>query len=282
MSFPVPLMRAFAAGILLVAALAGCGEHRSAAAAVRTEVVSGPGTRSILVLHPEAEGRRPIVVAYHGSGGDADQMRALGRRLAERGFVVFAPNWRTDLSSQQGVVDAARDAECGYRYARRVAHRYGGDLRLPVTFVGWSLGALFAVQAGLEEHVDPTGRYVRCFTEVPRPNLIVAVDGCYYETPDGGRIGLLDPTTWRNPRTRVSVVVGERDQVCPARQSRRLSTDLRARGYAVRYTGLPGADHFAPVFLGQARGRWTPAPGASAGEKTVETVVGLVKAARAG
>jgi acetyl esterase/lipase len=63
-------------------------------------------------------------------------MAEIGKRLAGNGFVVFAPNYRTDLSTEQGIVNAVRDAECGYRYARSIASDYGGDLDRPLTFVG--------------------------------------------------------------------------------------------------------------------------------------------------
>lgn len=279
MSFPAQAFRVTMAALLLAVVLVGCGGHDTGLPAVQYRVVSGPGTRQILVISPKAKGSWPVVVAYHGSGGSADQMREAGKRLAQRGFVVFAPNWRTDLSSQQGVVDAVRDAECGYRYVRTVAARYGGDLRRPVTWLGWSLGALFTVQAGLEERVDPTGKYVTCYSEVPRPDVIVAVDGCYYAF-QGRPIAWLDTGTWDSPRARLTVVAGEKDEVCPAAQSLRLSKALRAHGYSARYIPLPGADHFSPMFLSETGGRWSPAPGSQAGLRTIEAVVAAVKAAR--
>jgi esterase/lipase len=67
-----------------------------------------------LVFEPDAGllAGRP---AFHGFNGSADQMAEIGKRLAATGFVVFAPNYRTDLSTEQGIVNAVRDAECGYR-----------------------------------------------------------------------------------------------------------------------------------------------------------------------
>lgn len=86
-------------------------------------------------------------------------------RLAATGAVVFAPNFRTDLTSEAGVVDLVRDAECGYRYVRTIASDHGADLSRPVVWVGWSLGAVFAVQAGLDESIDPSGEIISCFSD---------------------------------------------------------------------------------------------------------------------
>ena len=85
-----------------------------------------------------------------------------------------------------------RDAECGYRYARSIASDYGDDLDRPVTFVGWSLGALYAIQSGLDEAIDPTGEYLSCFTEAARRQIIVAASGCYHEF-EGTPFDLLEP-----------------------------------------------------------------------------------------
>jgi len=214
-------------------------------------------------------------MAYHGLGGDRGQMAELGRRLAASGLLVFAPDVRTDVSTQQGIVDAANDSECAYRYARRVARDYGGDLHLPVTFVGWSFGANYAVQGGLDEQLDPTRQFVSCFTDVPRPDVIVALDGCHYEFA-GQPSTLLDPAEWGNPGAHVVLAVGAADTVCPAWQSEELATDLRSRGYAVQYEVLAGADHFAPVFLAAGEGGTVPAPGSPAGDRTVQLITAAV------
>jgi fermentation-respiration switch protein FrsA (DUF1100 family) len=83
---------------------------------VRSRVVGDENTQDILVFEPDAEGSWPVVLAFHGFNGSADQMAEIGKRLAATGFVVFAPNYRTDLSTEQGIVNAVPDAECGYRY----------------------------------------------------------------------------------------------------------------------------------------------------------------------
>jgi dienelactone hydrolase len=242
---------------------------------VREQVISDPTTQQIQVFRPAGNGSWPIVMAYHGLGGDRGQMAELGRRLAASGLLVFAPDVRTDVSTEQGVVDAANDSECAYRYVRTVARDYGGDLHLPVTFVGWSFGANYAVQGGLDEQLDPSRQFVSCFTDVPRPDVIVALDGCHYEF-QGQPSRLLDPAQWGNRRASVVLAAGAEDTVCPARQSEQLATELRNRGYTVRYEVLPRADHFAPVFLAAGENGTVPAPRSPAGERTVRLITGAI------
>jgi fermentation-respiration switch protein FrsA (DUF1100 family) len=180
-----------------VLVLASCAEDSSnAGSEVTSEVVSHGATPDMLVFPPDAEGPWPVIVAFHGIGGTGDDMAEIASRLAREGSVVFAPTYRSDISSQEGFIQAAVDAECGYRFARSIAAEYGGDLDQPVTFVGWSLGATAALGIGLTEEIDPTGEFVSCFGQVPRPDIIVAISGCHYE---GGQVAW---STRRRGRTR--------------------------------------------------------------------------------
>ena len=262
--------------IVLALLTAACGNGGGdAARGVREQVVSDPTTQDILVFRPDGEGSWPIVMAYHGLGGDAHQMTELGRRLAAAGLLVFAPDVRTDVSTEQGIVDAANDSECAYRYARTVARDFGGGLGLPVTFVGWSFGANFALQGGLDEQLDPSRQYISCFTDVPRPDVVVALSGCHYEF-QGRPSTLLDPDEWGNPGAHLVLAAGADDAVCPAGQSEKLAAALRTRGYAVQYEVLQEADHFAPVFLAAGDGGTVPAPQAAAGDRTVQLITTAV------
>jgi dienelactone hydrolase len=265
--------------VLLVLFMAACGGGGggSAGPAVREQTISDPTTQDILVFRPDGKGRWPIVMAYHGSNGNAEQMAELGRRLAAEGLVVFAPDVRTDVSTQQGIVDAANDSECAYRYARTVARDLGGDLDRPVTFVGWSFGANYALQGGLDEDLDPSHRFVSCFTNVPRPDVVVALDGCHYEF-GGHPTTLLDRDQWGNPGAHLMLAAGADDTVCPAWQSEKMAAELRARGYAVQYDLIQRADHFAPVFLAAGDGGTVPATDSAAGDRTVQLITDAIAA----
>jgi dienelactone hydrolase len=268
-----PLMPTLVALALFVTACGGGGSEDGYE--VRSSVVSHETTQDILVFEPDAEGSWPVVLAFHGLDGNAEQMAEMGQRLAASGHVAFAPNIRTDMGSQQGIVNAAQDAECGYRYARSIAADHGGDIDQPVTFLGWSLGAVIALQAGLDEEIDPTGQYISCFAEVPRPDVIVAVSGCYYEF-EGTPSALLTPAEWANDGVAVVLDVGEDETVCAASHSEQATTELRSFGYDVRYVRLAGADHFAPVFHDDLDGEMVPARDEPAGDRTLELVVDAI------
>lgn len=110
---------------------------------------------------------------------------------------MFAPNYGTDITTWEGVNQAATGAECAYRLARSIASEYGGDLQQPVTFVGWSFGASTALGIGLTEEIDPSGEIVSCFDQVPRPDIVVGISGCHYE---GGQVDLVDTSSWGGTR----------------------------------------------------------------------------------
>ena len=92
-----------------------CGADESSSDAsheVTRQVVSHETTQDILVFAPD-EGSWPVVFAMHGRGGSGEDLAEIARRLAERGFVVFAPSYRTidtargDLSVRCGTSAAS-------------------------------------------------------------------------------------------------------------------------------------------------------------------------------
>jgi dienelactone hydrolase len=251
---------------------AACGGNGSEDGfGVTSRTISHETTRDIVVLEPDAEGPWPEVVAFHGINGSADQMVPLGKRLAATGAVVFAPNFRTDLTSEQGVVNLVRDAECGYRYVRTIASDHGGDGTRALTWIGWSLGAVFAVQAGLDESIDPSGEIISCFADAPRPDNIVAISGCYYDVGQG-----FDPAEWANKDARITVIAAENDTVCPASESERVTEELRARGYDVHFVMLEDADHYAPVFHRKVNDELVISSEEPAGEEVVRLITDLL------
>jgi predicted esterase len=87
-----------------------------------------------------------------------------------------------------------------------------------VTFVGWSLGASAALAIGLTEEIDPTGKFLSCFSQVPRPDIVVAISGCHYE---GGQLDLVDTEAWGNKETDIVLIAGEQDTTCALHGRRR-------------------------------------------------------------
>lgn len=278
-----PLLAAVVVCVVLVTAACGDSNGDSDTGGtfeVTSEVVSHETTQDILVFEPNAEGPWPVVLAMHGIGGEGQDMAELATRLAREGAVVFAPTYSTDLSTEEGLIQAARDAECGYRFARSIAAEHGGDLGQPMTFVGWSLGATAVLSLGLSEQIDPTGQFLDCFSEVPRADVIVAISGCYYEYE--GMETDIDTSGWGNEDAEVTLLAGEEDTTCAAWQSEQGEADLRDLGYSVDLVMLEGANHYAPIFHDLVDGEWVVEADDPAGERTVEVIMDAIGSAQGG
>jgi dienelactone hydrolase len=265
----------------MVASLAtvavACGQGGNDELTVTSQVVSDATTRDLHVLAPDGEGSWPVVVALHGLGGTGQDMVELGIRLAKAGVVVFAPTYNTDLSTPEGLTGASDDIVCAYQAARRIAPEYGGDLTQPITAVGWSLGADFVVLGALGPPTDSgTGR---CPGEMPSPDVVVALSGCYYEFEGNPVTWFDDLTGWTNKSAGVYLVDGDNDATCPASQTERLATALRAEGYDVAVTQLSSANHSAPIFHDERDGQWEVITDNPAGEQTVEIIVDAITTA---
>lgn len=274
MSRSISLTVAVLAGGLLLPSCATDSGSEDGGFQVTSEVVSHEATKDMLVFAPDAEGRWPVIVAFHGVGGTPEDMAEIASRLAREGNVVFAPTYATDISTQEGVDQAGIDAECGYRFARSIASKYGGDLTQPVTFVGWSLGASAALAIGLTEDIDPTGRFVSCFGDVPRPDIIVAISGCHYE---GGQLDLVDTKAWGNKEADIVLIAGDEDAMCPPSETEDAAAEMRSAGYDVDLVMLEGASHFAPIFGDLDDGKLVPSDD-PAGERTLDVILRAIAA----
>ena len=260
--------------VSVLATAAGCGGTPSAGRpGVTSQTVSAKTTQAISVFAPDTKGSWPVVLAYHGNEGRKEDMALLGKRIAAAGAVVFAPDYRSGDFSQDGLIELVTDTECAYRYVRTIAADHGGDLTRPVVWVGWSLGAVWAVQGGLDETVDDTGTILTCTPDAPRPDVIIAIAGCYEEVGAG-----FDPEQWGNPHARLILVSGQDDTVCPAAESERVTDELRTRHYDVRLVTLEGADHFAPIFHRYENGRLVEAPEEPAGREVLRLITGALTA----
>jgi dienelactone hydrolase len=234
---------------------------------VTSRTVKGEMTQTISVFAPDARGSWPVVLAYHGNEGKRQDMALLGKQIAAAGAVVFAPDYRSGDFSESGLIETVTDTECAYRYVRGIAADHNGDLKRPVVWLGWSLGAVWAVQGGLDETIDDTGTILTCVPDVPRPDVIIAIAGCYEEVGPG-----FDPGQWGNPHARLILIAGKDDTVCPAAESERVTQELRSRKYDVRLVTLQGADHFAPVFHRYENGHMVDAPDEHAGEEVLRLI----------
>jgi len=88
------------------------------------------------VYAPKQAGPWPVVVMLHEGGMDIMSMSSWAAKAAQRGAVVFVPEWgRSDLGFLDFTPEQLRamlvgqigDAAAAVRYARATAARYGGD-----------------------------------------------------------------------------------------------------------------------------------------------------------
>ncbi len=255
----------------------GCGGDDSDTVQfpVTSAVVSDSTTQDIHVFAPNVEGTWPMVVALHGIEGTGLDMGELATRLAGSGTVVFAPTYRSDLTTLDGFNQASQDIVCGYQLARTIAPQYGGNLSQPVTAVGWSLGADFVVLGGLSPATAPSADDP-CPDDETRPDVIVGISGCYYENEGKPVTWFDDVSTLGNKSADIYLLAGDRDARCPAWQSEKLSRALQAAGYHVELVELTGADHYAPVFHEVRNGQFKVKMDEAAGQRAVEVIMDAI------
>jgi hypothetical protein len=78
----------------------------------------------------------------------------------------------------------------------------------------------------------------------------------------------------------VHLVAGDNDTTCPASQTEKLATSLRAEGYDITVTQLTTADHPAPIFHDERDGQWQVITDDPAGEQAVEIILDAIATAR--
>jgi len=100
-----------------------------------------PAPALLDVYAPAKPGRWPVVVMFHGFQGSKSDQVAYARRVAELGFVVFAPTWNSSMPTIRGDNQAPiAQAACAVAFARTHAAEYGGDPSTMIVF-GHSAGA---------------------------------------------------------------------------------------------------------------------------------------------
>ena len=204
-------------------------------------------------------------------GGSKTDWDVLATEVARQGVVVFVPDYRSTSSE----MNVAEDVVCGMHYARSVAGDYGGDLDQPFALVGHSLGASLTMLSKVDAREGTGGTLDVCFEGLPDPDVVVAMEGCYYASR-GEDLELMPATG-----TRVTLVAGENDQICPAWQSQDAADALRAAGYDITLVTIPGATHGTPLFLDASQDPWGQLPADDpGGQQAVRAILDAIEAAR--
>ena len=280
------------AGLLAVAATACSGNDHTGGAshpatsatsppyAISTSVVADSTTRNIQVWAPTGQGRWPVIYAVPGISGNKSDFDQLGPALARQGVLVFASDYNPTGTAEE----LARNIECGYRYTRSIAARYGGDLTKPVTAVGYSAGARWVgglmtpMFGGLMSPMSgPTGSYNGCFTGVPAPNVAIGVNGCYFAYknltfPFSTDIGTRD--------VKLVLITGQADDVCATWQSQKAAKALKAAGLDTTLVSIPGANHYTPMFHNFDHGKWITVLQDPAGQTTLQATLHAIRVAK--
>ena len=270
---------------LLVAVGCGSDDEAEAPFAVSERVVSHETTQDISVFAPEAEGSWPVVYLLHGYDGIRRDLAETATQLASQGFVVFVPDYR----STDAIITREQDVECSYRYARSIAAEHGGDLDQPVTFVGYSHGASWALGVGVgETFYGPGGDFAgACFTGASRPDVVVAIAGCHYEYDGQPVLPIVDLMVEKTATARLDgdlvLVAGANDEFCSPWQSEDATETLKSVGYNVKLVVLPGGNHSNVIFKAHVEdeAEWVNVPDDPVGQQVVETILEAIEAAEA-
>ena len=187
---------------------------------------------------PVANGRFPLVVFGHGSGGTGRTHERLLAAWARAGFVVAAPSFPLSKGDAPGgATNADRARQAGdlsflITAAAQLAWLRGHVDEGRVAVAGHSLGAYSALQAG----------YGACCAD-PRVDAVISLAGLGYGVPDGVAADEAPPP--------LLLVHGRRDPEVPYELSRRAYTDSSARRLLVTLHGQdPVAAHVVPYVGG--------------------------------
>jgi hypothetical protein len=111
---------------------------------------------------------------------------------------------------------------------------------------------------------------------VPIPDVVVAIDGCYYAYKDltfDLPVGLLD-----DKDAHIVLLSGQKDDVCAPWQSTRAAKALQAADHDATLVPIPDTNHYQPIFHDLVNGRWLTDPTSPAGRTTVQAVLDAIHA----
>lgn len=208
------------------------------------------------IYQPMTSGPHPAIVQIYGGAwqrGTPDADAPFAARLASRGYVVFAidyrhaPTWKWPAQLD--------DVRAGVAWVRSHAQEYGADASKLVLF-GRSAGAQLAAVVGLQ---DPGVTAVISFygpvnltngwRYPPRPDPIgsrAVLEAFLGGTPDQlpERYREASPITYVSAKApRTLLIYGSRDHIVQPQYGRNLHAALREAGANSELVEIPWADH---------------------------------------
>jgi carboxymethylenebutenolidase len=211
-----------------VAVLGVTASVRAAAVEVRDlEYRNGDVEVPAMLARPRAPGPLPGVLFVHGRSGLNERVKAQAVRLAERGFVVLAPDYHTGRMIPDSPIahDPAteRDVEAGVDVLLGLPGvRPGG-----IGVVGLSRGGYHAALLGVRR--PEVKAVVGYYPHLASPNAPEPVQVYGY---------MPEVEAWRVPAL---LMVGEGDHQLRREQVGRVAERLRERGIDVELVVYPGA-----------------------------------------
>jgi len=176
---------------------------------------------------PRSGGPHPGVIFVHGRSGWHDRLKAEALRLAERGFVVLAPDYHTARFIPENPIahDPAteRDVELGIDYLKGLRDVRPG----PLGVVGISRGGYHAALLGVRR--PEVAGIVGYYPHLVSPNA---------PEPDQVYRYMPEVEQWRVPTL---LLVGEKDHQLRRELVIRVAERLQQRGIDVELVVYPGA-----------------------------------------
>ena len=220
---------ALALTALFLAAPTGVGAQAPARVDVRSVEYTSVDQVEVpaILAMPRGPGRHPGVLVVHGRSGWHDRLKAEALRLAERGFVVLAPDYHTGrFIPENPVAHDPRteiDVERGLEVLKSVDRVRPGR----VGVVGISRGGYHAALLGVRR--PEVGAVVGYYPHLQNPNA---------PEPDQVYRYMPEVEQWRVPAL---LMVGEKDHQLRRELVVRAAERLRERGVDVELVVYPGA-----------------------------------------
>lgn len=134
--------------------------------------------------HDPAKDKRPAIVLFFGGGwvgGEPTHFEPQGRYLAQRGLIVFLPDYRTRKKHETTPRECVADGKSAIRWVRTNAARLGVDPDR-ILAGGGSAGGHVAATTGICEGLDEPGEDTSISS---RPAALVLFNPVYHNGPGG-------------------------------------------------------------------------------------------------